>query len=167
MNYREELFRILRGQAGDPRPIPDWMPIEAMYGIELPPDFKEVIAVFAPIDINDHLTLFRPGDPTWDLGRWMEETVRSYQEVDWLDVFSDPTEAARISFGKAGGLIPIAASDRGEHVFFRTDTGGSTTGISVFVGADCEFYDYDFTFMEWLYRYTVGEEVMGPNSASI
>lgn len=102
----------------------------------------------------------------WSLEKWINETVATYAAEDWHGVLDDQSLAERLRFGCPGGLIPIASSSRGELVFLNSYEAIDGFGITVFVGSDCEFYDYRMGFAEWLFRYLVGEDVMGPNSTA-
>ncbi|BAJ31634.1 hypothetical protein KSE_58640 [Kitasatospora setae KM-6054] len=39
----------------------EWGGLEGLLGIELPADFKEIAETYAPVTLNHHLTLTRPG----------------------------------------------------------------------------------------------------------
>lgn len=88
-------------------------------------------------------------------------------DVSWDDV--DPDDDPRLqlgltelTFGTDPGLWPITSTDRGETVFLVT--GPDTPWL--LVARDQEWYRYDISFAEWLYRYLIGEDMAGPNSSA-
>ncbi|MCX5386972.1 SMI1/KNR4 family protein [Streptomyces sp. NBC_00083] len=163
-NYLTRVCRLL-GWDGDPRPCPDrWGEIEAEYSLSLPAEYKELIEKFAPAEIDNRLYLYHPGFDSWNLSRWMKETVDVFNECQWEEVTAPSLDAARFSFG-SGGLIPLASTSGGEYLFLLARPNDEPLLI-VHVGDDDDFYEYDMGFAEWLYRYLSDEEVTGPNSSA-
>ncbi|MGX4734656.1 SMI1/KNR4 family protein [Kitasatospora griseola] len=163
-----------------------WAELEAGLGMALPKDFKAVVDAHAPIRINHHLYLHHPATDRWNLGKWIRETAQAWADVDfdeeeWEDPEEDPRTAlglSEVTFGTAGGLIPIAGTDRGEYVFLAplphddsdddSDGGdGDAPGLRIcVVDQDVCWYEYRMSFTEWLHRYLAGEDMGGPNSSA-
>ncbi|MFF9063718.1 hypothetical protein ACF09E_00020 [Streptomyces sp. NPDC014891] len=70
-----------------------------------------------------------------------------------------------ITFGTPDGLIPLAATDQGAAVFLAPEVHGFPDGL-VAQGAEGEWVGHPMTFAEWLYRYLIGEEMAGWDSAT-
>jgi hypothetical protein len=71
----------------------------------------------------------------------------------------------QLSFGTAEGLIPLAATDQGAAVFGAPRAYGSSDGVVV-QGAEGDWVGHAMGFSEWLYRYLIGEETAGWDSAA-
>ncbi|GAA3018067.1 hypothetical protein GCM10020229_31680 [Kitasatospora albolonga] len=64
----------------------------------------------------------------------------------------------------AMSLVPITSTDRGEYVFLAPLP--DRTGQRICAAEhDGSWYEYRMSFSEWLHRYLVGEDMVGPNSA--
>jgi len=68
-------------------------------------------------------------------------------------------------FGAPDGLIPICGTDRGEE-FFYAPRGALGQGSLFIEDGEGEFFEYSFSFAEWLYRWLTGEEVTGPGGSA-
>jgi hypothetical protein len=148
-----------------------WLRLETGLGLRLPADYKTVVDAYAPIQLNGHLDLHHPASPAWNLGQWIEETVRAFSEVDWdgldLDADEDPRRLfglPELTFGTPGGLWPLASTDRGETLFLVPGASGRDERF-VIADGDGWWAEYWMPFAEWLYRYLIGEDMAGVNSA--
>jgi hypothetical protein len=146
-----------------------WRKLENELGTDLPADYKEIVDAYAPLHLNRHLYLSHPATERWNLGNWIRSTAESWSGIDWdsAEPEGDPRASLgveELTFGTAGGLIPIATTDRGDTIFFAP--GGGFEGGVLFVENEGEFFEYSMTFSEWLYRWLIGEDVTGPNSSA-
>ncbi|MFP8963228.1 SMI1/KNR4 family protein [Streptomyces nanhaiensis] len=148
-----------------------WQRLETGLGLRFPADYTTVVDAYAPIQLNGHLYLHHPASPSWNLGQWIEETVQAFSAVDWdgldLDADEDPRQLfglPELAFGTPGGLWPLASTDRGETLFL---VGGASGRDERFVIADGDGWwaEHRMPFAEWLYRYLIGEDMAGENSA--
>ncbi|MFF2951481.1 SMI1/KNR4 family protein [Kitasatospora sp. NPDC057965] len=164
MDYLEKLRAVI-GPAGGPGvAAANWRELEGELGVTLPEDFKVLTEWYAPIRIGWSIRISNPGTVNYNLGSHIRETVAAYQACSFsLDNF--PGFSRTLGFGGPDGLIPVSGTAHGEEVFLFNDHLRGRWQIVVFVGADLEFYQYDMGFAEWLYRYLVGEDMAGPNSA--
>lgn len=162
MEYQARLAEILGPSRHGATPGV-WQALEEELGASLPGDYKEFIDSYAPVRVNSHLHFDHPAHPQWNLGKWIEETVDAYREVEWDELTCPDFVSSEPSFGAPDGLVPLFGSDRGECFFFRP---GRKPSVYVYVGSDDDFYRYDMTFSEWLYRYLSGEDMAGPNSSA-
>jgi hypothetical protein len=146
-----------------------WDRLHAELGIELPPDYRALVDAFAPIQINGHLYLSHPATERWNLGQDIRSTIKAWSEVPWDDLHLDPDEDPRqlfgldeLSFGTRNGLWPIASTDRGETIFLIA----APEAPRLLVSYDETWAEHRMSFAEWLYRYLIGEDMSGPNSAA-
>lgn len=142
-----------------------WDELERRFGSELPEDYREFIDAYAPIQLNMHLYFHHPATSSWNLGTWIGDTAEAYKRIDWSETICPDFPEGNPVFGVPGGLIPVAGSDKGEDVFLINKEAADWR-VCVYVGSDDEFYSYAMGFSEWLYRYLIGEDMTGPNSAS-
>lgn len=144
-----------------------WDRLHADLGIPLPSDYRALVDAYAPVQLNGHLYLLHPATERWNLGQEIRSDVRAWSEVSWdeldLDADEDPRQLIdELSFGTPDGLWPVASTDRGETVFLA-----SATQVPKFlVKYDETWTEYRMSFAEWLYRYLIGEDMAGPNSAA-
>ncbi|MFD8050166.1 SMI1/KNR4 family protein [Streptomyces chartreusis] len=146
-----------------------WERLHAELGIQLPADYRVLVDAFAPIQINGHLYLSHPATERWNLGRTIRSKIESWSEVPWDDLDLDADEDPRrlfgldeMSFGTRNGLWPIASTDRGETIFLL----GAPDAPRLLVNYDETWAEHRMIFAEWLYRYLIGEDMSGPNSAA-
>lgn len=168
--YLEALLAMLGEPRGHGEDAAAWARLETELGCELPADFKRVSELHAPVEINEHLNLHHPATQRWNLAEWISGMAEAFGEVEWDGEFTagDPRPAlgtAGLTFGSPDGLVPVLGTDRGEMVFWapRVVDGG---GQVFCLWDDDEFYRQDMSLSEWLYRYLVGEDLFGPNSAA-
>ncbi|MFB6992417.1 SMI1/KNR4 family protein [Streptomyces sp. NPDC056304] len=162
MEYWTTLVELLGPPSRDTDPE-TWVALESELGVFLPADYREFIDSYAPVRLNSHLHFTHPAHAVWDLKKWVFATIEAYQGLGWVDLTPPEFESADPWFGGPDGLVPLVESDRGECVFFQP---GEVPRIYVYVGNDDDFYRYDMTFSEWLYRYLRGEDMTGPNSSA-
>ncbi|MFJ6051619.1 SMI1/KNR4 family protein [Streptomyces sp. NPDC092307] len=146
-----------------------WDLLHTELGIRLPIDYQNIVDAYAPIQLNGHLSLHHPATTRWNLGDWIQDTARAWSEVSWdeLDPDEDPRllfGLAELSFGTRNGLWPIAATDRGETLFLLAPD-ETSSGLLVEDG-EGGWAQYDMGFAEWLYRYLIGEDMAGPDTAA-
>ncbi|MEU3277881.1 hypothetical protein [Streptomyces antibioticus] len=67
-----------------------------------------------------------------------------------------------LRFGTRDGLWPIASTDRGEAVSLIA----SANSPRLLVSYRETWAEYRMSFAEWPYRYLIGEDMSGPNSAA-
>ncbi|WP_428957371.1 hypothetical protein [Streptomyces sp. cg35] len=87
-----------------------------------------------------------------------------WDELD-LDANEDPRQLFgldELTFGTRNGLWPIASTDRGETVFLVD----AISAPRLLVSFDETWAEHRMSFAEWLYRYLIGEDMTGPNSAA-
>lgn len=150
-----------------------WDRLQAELGIQLPSDYRFLVDAFAPIQINGHLYLSHPATEWWNLGRDIRSGIKAWSEVPWddldLDADEDPRQLfglAELSFGTRNGLWPITSTDRGETVFLLAATDAEADTPRFLVNFDETWVEHRISFAEWLYRYLIGEDMTGPNSAA-
>ncbi|QNP75607.1 SMI1/KNR4 family protein [Streptomyces roseirectus] len=147
-----------------------WHKLESELGAGLPPDYKEIVDAYAPVKINGHLYLSHPAIEPWNLGEWIHSTAEAWSQIEWDE--DEPEGDPRVSlgvpellFGTPDGLIPIASTDRGETIFYAPQ-GALGAGALFIENGEGEFFEYSFSFVEWLYRWLIGEEVTGPGGGA-
>ncbi|MFD5014868.1 SMI1/KNR4 family protein [Streptomyces chartreusis] len=147
-----------------------WRKLESDLGVVLPADYKEIVDAYAPVHINGHLHLSHPATERWNLGERIRRTSEAWSQIEWDE--GEPAGDPRVSlgvpdlvFGAKDGLIPIAGTDRGEEIFYAPG-GGKGTGSLFIENGEGEFFEYSFSFAEWLYLWLVGEEVTGPGGSA-
>ncbi|WP_432031652.1 SMI1/KNR4 family protein [Streptomyces antibioticus] len=168
-NYLERVREVLGEPSWRYRDPEAWRTLETELGLGLPADYQEIVDAYAPAQINGHLYLSHPATERWNLGEWIRSTADGWSQIDWddVDVEGDPRISLGVSdlvFGSPDGLIPIASTDRREMIFYAP-RGGNGRGV-LFVGGEGEFFEYSFSFAEWLYRWLSGEEVTGPGGSA-
>ncbi|MFD3337461.1 hypothetical protein ACFWV1_33255 [Streptomyces sp. NPDC058700] len=106
----------------------------------------------------------------------MGEEIRSTSRV-WAESLGESYDLApdedprvicnrpQITFGTPDGLIPLAGTDQGAAIFLAPEVYGLPDGVVV-RGAEREWAGHSMTFAEWLYRYLIGEEMAGWDSAT-
>jgi hypothetical protein len=147
-----------------------WRNLENDLGVSLPADYKEIVDAYAPVYVNGHLYLSHPATERWNLGERIRSTSEAWSQIDWDE--GEPEGDPRVSlgvpdlvFGTREGLIPIAGTDRGEEIFYAP-LGGQGSGSLFIENGESEFFEYSFSFAEWLYLWLVGEEVTGPGGSA-
>ncbi|MGW2788058.1 SMI1/KNR4 family protein [Streptomyces populi] len=146
-----------------------WDRLHGELGVRLPTDYQTLVDAYAPIQLNSHLTLHHPATERWNLGGWIRDTARVWSDVPWdgLDPDEDPRllfGLTELSFGTPRGLWPIASTDRGETVFLVA--AGTADPWLLVEDGEGGWARYDMSFSEWLYRYLIGEDMAGPNTAA-
>ncbi|MFD4907543.1 SMI1/KNR4 family protein [Kitasatospora purpeofusca] len=114
-----------------------------------------------------------PATERWNLGKKIREISRAWAELDWdREDWVEPEESIRVvldlqevRFGTKDGLVPITSTDRGEYIFLAPLPDRTGHRICA-VDHDGYWYEYRMSFSEWLYRYLVGENMVGPNSSA-
>ncbi|WNO66132.1 SMI1/KNR4 family protein [Streptomyces sp. AM2-3-1] len=146
-----------------------WERLHADLGIQLPPDYRVLVDAYAPIQINGHLYLHHPATERWNLGQEIRSGIQAWSGVPWDDLDLDADEDPRqlfgldeLSFGSRNGLWPIASTDRGETIFLIA----AKSVPRLLVSYDETWAEHRMSFAEWLYRYLIGEDMTGPNSAA-
>jgi hypothetical protein len=132
--------------------------------VRLPDDYKQLIETYAPVQLNEHLFLSHPATPRWNLGEWIEQTVAAFSRSDLTDARC-PGFPSGPRFGGPDGLVPLAGTDRGEYVFGVVGGPSGEWRLLTCGGNEKDFYEYQLSFSEWMYRYLVGEDMFGPDSA--
>ncbi|MEU2069206.1 SMI1/KNR4 family protein [Streptomyces anulatus] len=101
-----------------------WDRLHEQLDIRLPTDYRALVDAYAPTHLNGHLYLLHPATARWNLGQWITDTVRAWNDVPWDELDLDADEDPRVLFGLTGlsfgtrnGLWPIASTDRGETIF--------------------------------------------------
>ncbi|MFD7104405.1 SMI1/KNR4 family protein [Streptomyces kasugaensis] len=167
--YLEALFTMLGKPACRYANPEAWAALEGDLGVALPTDYKRIIDGYGPVKLNGHLYLKHPATKDWNLAEEMRSTAHVWSEVSWdgVDLEFDPRSSLgipEIRFGTPDGLIyAVSTNGGGEAVFLGKGVTGR--GWRIFVYLDGEFYEYDMSFSEWLYRYLIGENMTGPYSS--
>ncbi|MFD8985873.1 SMI1/KNR4 family protein [Streptomyces sp. NPDC059564] len=149
-----------------------WLRLEGEVGRPLPADYKAIADAYGACQINHHLYLDRPTDGWRDLGTWMRRISQLWSQEEVVREGVNPPFDPRaicglpsITFGTAQGLIPLAGTDQGHIIFLAPQVHGVPDGIVV-LNREVEWTGYALSFPEWLYRYLIGEEICGWNSAA-
>ncbi|PBD02279.1 hypothetical protein BX281_10533 [Streptomyces sp. Ag82_O1-15] len=148
-----------------------WLRLEEGLGRGLPEDYKRIIDTYAPVQINGHLALSHPASGRFNLGEDIRSMSATWAESAWESHVTGPDDDPRVfcslphlSFGTAEGLIPLAATDQGAAVFVAPRVHGFSDAMVV-QGAEGDWVGHTMAFAEWLYRYLIGEEMAGWDSA--
>ncbi|MEW2252333.1 SMI1/KNR4 family protein [Streptomyces sp. NPDC058733] len=170
-DYVGRVFDMLGEPSWRYRDPEAWRQLEDELGVSLPVDYKEIVDGYAPVHINGHLYLHHPATERWNLGEEIRSTSESWSQIEWDE--GEPEGDPRLSlgvseltFGTAEGLIPIAATDRGEVIFYAP-RGASGNGSLFVENGEGEFFEYSFSFAEWLWRWLTGDEVTGPGGSAL
>ncbi|MDX3055976.1 SMI1/KNR4 family protein [Streptomyces sp. NE06-03E] len=144
-----------------------WDRLHADLGIRLPRDYRVLVDAYGPIQLNGHLYLLHPATERWNLGKEIRSDVQTWSEVPWDELDLEADEDPRrffdeLSFGTPDGLWPVASTDRGETIFLAF----GAHAAKFLVKYDETWTEYRMGFAEWLYRYLIGENMTGPNSAA-
>ncbi|MEU9335698.1 hypothetical protein AB0D49_21350 [Streptomyces sp. NPDC048290] len=95
----------------------DWAPIEARTGLSMPVDYKEFVSAYGPGSLNSQLYLFHPRAADNENGLRLEflwqEAAYVFEQMSLIDPESVPCSV----YPSRGGLIPVARSISGNHVF--------------------------------------------------
>lgn len=147
-----------------------WRELENALGIALPEDYKEIVDSYAPVQINHHLYLHHPATERWNLGEEIRSTSEAWSQINWdrAEPEGDPRASLgteELVFGTSDGLIPIASTDRGETIFYAP-RGGLGRGSLFIENGEGEFFEYSYSFAQWLYLWLIGEEVTGPGGSA-
>ncbi|MFF2130724.1 hypothetical protein ACFVW1_36240 [Streptomyces olivochromogenes] len=172
-DYLQAVFAMLGpGEERFAKPAA-WLRLEEELGRELLTDYKQIVDAYAPVQINGHLTLSHPASHWWNLGETMRSTSQTWSQSAWESYVTGPEDDPRVfcdlpqlSFGTAEGLVPLAATDQGAAVFGAPRVHGFSDGVVV-QGAEGDWVGHPMTFAEWLYRYLIGEEMAGWDSAAV
>jgi hypothetical protein len=163
-NFEDAVIGTLGPAREASLPDTDWGALERGLGVHLPDDYKRIIGKYAPVLVNVHLSLRHPSTERWNLGQWMERTVTAFSSSDLTDA-ECPGFPGGPLFGGPEGLIPLLSTDRGEYLFGFVDHPSSVWRFLACNGDEQDFYEYQMSFAEWLYRYLSGESMFGPDSA--
>jgi hypothetical protein len=142
-----------------------WEELEEFLEIELPGDYKELVASYGPVQINGHLFLNHPSTTRWNLRSWMVETMMSFSVTD-LTHAECPGFPDGPRFGGPNGLIPLVDTDRGEYLFGAIDKTSRTWRLLACDGDEQDFTEYLMPFSEWFYNYLNGGDMFGPDTSA-
>lgn len=148
-----------------------WLKLENELGRALPAGYKAIVDAYGPCQINHHLYLDRPSDGWRDLGTWIRRISELWSQEQVVREGTEPhldprviCGLSQVTFGAAEGLIPVASTDQGHIVFLAPQVHGVADGLVV-MNREGDWAGYSLPFAEWLYRYLIGEEMGGWNSA--
>ncbi|MFG2694105.1 SMI1/KNR4 family protein [Kitasatospora sp. NPDC048407] len=161
-DYLGAVLNMIGPSPADRPEFVEWGEVEGLLGAELPADFKEIVETYAPVTLNHHLVLTRPGTQFFNLAERLEQQIKGLKESDW-DGAGVTFRGATPTFGGPDGLIPVASTDRREGAFLVRPAGGEGWHMAGMV-LDGQFVEYEMGFSEWLYRYLMGEDMLGPRS---
>lgn len=123
------------------------------------------------MQINGHPYLHHPASAWFNLAECIRSTSATWAKSSWESYVTEPEDDPRVfcnlpqlSFGTAEGLIPLASTDQGAVIFGATQVHGISMGVVV-QGSEGDWVGHAMTFAEWLYRYLVGGEMTGWDSA--
>jgi hypothetical protein len=95
----------------------DWRALEEHFAVSLPEDYKEFVTAYGPGCVNDQLYLFHPraagGDEGLRLETLWEQASYAFSELrrSTPEMYPYPVHP------EPGGLVPVARSTSGNHVF--------------------------------------------------
>lgn len=136
-----------------------WEDLERSLGFEYPSDYKLILDLYAPIQLNSHLYLHYPnGGGWWDLGGWVSETVSEYDGVEDAE---EGFPGVKLTGNPL--VVPAFSLDHGYVGFLSRENFDSEWGI--IIDSHGEFHRYGISFSEWLVRYLSGESVLGSGGA--
>ncbi|MFG2753769.1 SMI1/KNR4 family protein [Streptomyces xanthophaeus] len=165
--YLDKVIALLGDSSGGAADPDSWARLELDLGFAFPEDYKILLDSYAPVKLNGHLLLQHPATSRWNLGRYIHETCQAWSEIPWdEEVEGDPRQLLGLDefeFGTERGLTPIASADSGQTVFLARYSGGRP--LLIVEDGEGEFFAYNMSFSEWLYRYLIGEDMSGPNSS--
>ena len=142
-----------------------WGQLEAVVQVELPVDLKEILDAYAPVQLNGHLILWHPATELFNMTQRVGREIAALSRVDWLDRGVD-FRGGLPEIGGPDGLIPIAVTDRREIIFLAGAARRPGWHVVGLPEDGDRFYECHMSFAEWLYRYLIGEELIGPGSAA-
>jgi hypothetical protein len=98
-----------------------WPVIEEILGLDLPTDYKEIIAAYGSGSFSDFIYLYNPFCPFWTSSNLLSGTtkqrLRAYREGQAQHPqYSPPFRA----YPEPGGLFPWASTDNGDTLFWLT-----------------------------------------------
>ncbi|MFJ9808723.1 SMI1/KNR4 family protein [Streptomyces sp. NPDC101158] len=144
---------------GEPRfnwsdPTP-WNELRQEFGIEFPPDFREIVDAYGSITINGQLYLEHPaGHLLHSLGKTIRGDLDLWREEDMAELLPGPVGA------DPGALMPVASAVTGEWIFLRVPDDASSPWRVVVQEMDSPAWTlYEMTFGEWLLAYLKGRDV--------
>ncbi|SCK53103.1 hypothetical protein YUYDRAFT_06940 [Streptomyces sp. ScaeMP-e48] len=157
-NYVDRVISML-GPSGNSHADPAaWQRLENELGVELPGEYKTLIDLYGPLQVNEHLFLSHPATDMWNLGKWMRSTVDAFRGSRLRG------PEGEIRFGGPDGLVPLASTDRGEYVFGVHGRNSEGWTLMACDGNEPDFFEYRMGYAEWLYRYLIGESMFGPET---
>ncbi|GAB3955632.1 hypothetical protein [Streptomyces sparsus] len=142
-----------------------WDNFERRIGFIFPPDYKSFVDAYGPVVIKGHLYVEHPAVEFRGMVDRFAQMIDDFEEQEWVpEEHQFGAEGPR--FGKPGGLYPLLSTDRGERLFSKTDANNVHDYLVAYDGSEDEFFEYYIPFSEWLYRYVIGQDMIGPDSAN-
>ncbi|GAA1244836.1 hypothetical protein GCM10009665_39620 [Kitasatospora nipponensis] len=163
MDYVAALRAVIGDLAGEQAPPGGWERLAEVAGTDVPPDLRQIVEYCAPVQLNGHLILWHPNTELFNMSEKVAQYVDILRGVDW-ESHGALFRGAHPEFGGRDGLILVAMTDRREYVFVARAAEGDGWSVVGLSGDGDTFYEYDWSFAEWLYRYCAGEELIGPDS---
>ena len=137
-----------------------WPQVEALIGLTLPDDFKQIVTYYGPGIWADWIILFTPvtaGSP-YDLESWPADMLE--QERGFLGDLTAEQRAEEFPYRlypEAGGLYPFALSAQGDRFFWRTVGPPDEWPVVLSYARDTATTEFPFGIGELLERYLRNE----------
>ncbi|WP_432747298.1 SMI1/KNR4 family protein [Streptomyces sp. JH002] len=157
--------RFLLGDPWRPEVVTEaWSAVESELGFALPEDYKKILGLYGPVELNHRMDLLSPIPGRWNVADWIGSTSRAWAEESWEGevLETDPRASLGISemrFGQRGGLIPSVPTTVASEIVFMANS-PVIDGWWIYVYRDYEFYEYRMNFSEWLYQYLICGDVV-------
>jgi hypothetical protein len=71
-----------------------------------------------------------------------------------------------VRVGTIDGFLPVAATGNGEKLVYAPGEDGRPCGRIIVHDGEVEFYVHSTSFSEWLYRWLIGEDMVGEGSSA-
>jgi hypothetical protein len=108
-----------------PKKEVDWDKVELEIGIQLPPDYKQLISVYGHGAFDNFLWVYQPVSED----AFMDLVVQSKRRIDILRDIKGEFGKKDVPYGlfpEPGGLLPWGVTDNGNICYWQTITGGPT-----------------------------------------
>lgn len=127
----------------------DWRALEERFTVSLPYDYKEFVTAYGPGCVNDQLYLFHPraadGDDSLRLETLWEQASYAFSELRR----SAPEMYPYPVYPATGGLVPVARSISGNHVFITPPpAGGNAWSVILEMG---QWIPVQMSFTEFMW----------------
>ncbi|ARU54294.1 hypothetical protein OLMES_0187 [Oleiphilus messinensis] len=148
MSNIENLKHILNPPLDPLETDTDWDPVENQLGIKLPQDYKDFITSYGTGSVDSFLWIFNPFSKNQNINLF--KCLETYREVfEYLD--KNTSEIAIFSlFPAARGLLPFAATDNGDVLFWLVDGDPENWSIVINDARQDEYEKFDVSLVAFL-----------------